>query len=115
MIKRILGKIGVLFDRNSYHSKRGYRIRELSTEIAGLALVEETVELQAELMNPRASHMDVLEEAADVLICFTRILHDKGINLSQLEAAAEAKLRKVWTDDPSKVTANKPGFTRRGR
>lgn len=115
MLMRLLVKIGVLCDRNSWHRKRGYRIRDQSTQMVGCALAEESVELLAELLDENSTIAAVTEEAADVLVCLTRIIYEKGINLDRLEQVVHAKLKLIWTDDPSKVTANKPGFTRRGR
>jgi len=83
--------------------------------MAGCALAEEVVELLAEVIDEKGTTDAVLEEAADVLICFSRVLYDHGINLGQLEARVFRKMHDVWTDDPSEITAKIPGTTRRGR
>jgi len=115
MLQEIIQTIDQIWQRNSYHKKRGFRIREQSADKAGCHLVEEAVELLAEVMDEDGTTDAVLDEAADVLICFSRVLYDHGINLGQLEARAYRKMHDAWTDDPSEITAKIPGTTRRGR
>lgn len=115
MLLRLLAKIGVLCDKNSWHKKRGYRIRDQSTQMVGCALAEESVELLAELLDKNSTPAAKTEEAADVLVCLTRIIYEEGICLNRLEQVIHTKMKLIWTDDPSEITAKVSDFTRRGR
>ena len=109
-------KIADLWERNAYHIKRGYRIQEQSTTKAGCALIEESMELLAELLEEdKADMAAVTEEAADVLICLTRILFDCDISVADVLAQADKKLQAIWVNSLAEVRTNTPGFTRRSR
>ena len=101
------------------HKKRGFRIQNQSTAKVGCHLVEEATELLAELLEDgdttEINMPAVVEEAADVLICLTRILYDCDIPLAQVLNRADKKIDDIWVEDESKVTATDPGFTRRSR
>jgi len=113
MISTILHRIDNLFQNDMIHKKRGYHISNQNTEMAGLALVEETVELQAELM--AGTDDTVLEEMADVLICLTRVIYDRQILPVTLLTAVEKKLDEIWVYGPDAVETGTPGLTRRNR
>ncbi len=113
MISAILGRIDKLFMSKAYHKKRGYRIDEQSTDRVGVHLVEEAVELLAELMD--GTPETVLEEVADVMILLSRVIYDKQIQPEWVEEAVVKKLNAIWVTDPKDVLTDNPGMTRQNR
>ena len=113
MISTILNRIDRLFLNGAFHKKRGFCITEQPTDRVGVHLIEESTELLAELMD--GSDSTVLEEAADVLICLTRIIYDRKIEPEALQQVVIRKMNDIWVYDPNDIASKDPGFTRRNR
>lgn len=104
---------------NAYHRKRGFRINDLSSAMQSCHLLEETVELQAEVLNtPRAmeDHLGAItKEASHVLACFLHLLQKHGLSLEEVAAEGVRMCRRHWTTNLENVVTKEPGFTRKGR
>lgn len=119
--------VKVLHESNSIHLRRGYRLQDGTILTCTNHLLEEMVEAQAELITiPRSGSVDstvlapdeydrVVEELGDVWAIFCHLL--VRLNLSEMEIEKEQikKLKKLFSNDPSLITAVAPGLTRRGR
>jgi len=109
--------IAAAWSNNLCHRKRGFHIQDQPTSMVGVHLVEESVELLAELMEDQTGEADmaaVTEEAADVLICLTRILFDCDILIKDVIAKANEKMTLIWVDEKD-IDTDTPGMTRRAR
>ena len=113
-LNRLLSKIDSLYEQDAIHIKRGFKVRsEGSSTVASNHLIEEAVELQAEVLEDNRE--GTIEEAGDLLTLFCHLLKRCHIPLQEVVDLAVAKLERVYTTDPSKVTAITSGVTRRGR
>lgn len=112
-IKELMVEITNLHQAGAVHVKRGYKMSDATAAVSSNHLIEEAAEYQAALMSEDVEART--EEAADVLLCYLQTLRHGEIDLEQVIKVADEKLHRVWTTDLSKVTAIKPGFTRRGR
>jgi len=112
-------RIKQLKRNNAVHVKRGYCINDISVELQSNHLLEEVVELQAEILanhherNPNAEK--IVKEACHVYACFIHLMVRLGIDFRQLEEVTDEMLSANWTTNPEEVTAKEPGFTRAGR
>ncbi len=114
----VLERVKQLYTDRSLHIRRGCRIDEMELPQITNHLLEEAVELQAALLNAESPEA-VLDEAADVLIVFMHIIIRTSILppsfLNRVYRRAIERIDLNWTNTPSKVTATKPGFSRRNR
>jgi hypothetical protein len=115
--------------QNAYHRKRGFRINSISASMQSCHLLEETVELQAEVLTApnlpegslyyplaTADHLDaVTKEASHVLACFLHLLQKHGLSLGEVAAEGVRMCRRHWTTNAEDVVARELGFTRKGR
>lgn len=121
-------KIEELHHQNAYHRKRGFRINDLSPAMQSCHLLEETVELQAEVLSTARglttgtdaittdTHLDsITKEASHVLACFLHLLQKHGLSLEEVAVEAIRMCRQHWTTKTENVVAEEPGFTRKGR
>ena len=116
-IEELYSKIQKLHAEGAYHIKRGFSLKDAEPVRTANHLIEEVVELQAEIIE---GEYDLsLEEASDVLLVYLHLIHllgiDFGVYLSHIIDCANKKLDKNWTLDKSKILTNTPGFTRRNR
>ena len=107
--------IDYLHNVDAIHVKRGFKLSEATALDASNHMLEEAVELQAEVIAGDGSPESVVEEAADTLICYLHLLKRMGVKVDDVTDRAYNKLLEVFTCDPKKVTAVKPGKTRKGR
>jgi NTP pyrophosphatase (non-canonical NTP hydrolase) len=115
-IQDLWHEIEELRRQNATHRKRGFRINDLTPAMQSCHLLEETVELQAEVLNtPRATEEHLAKEASHVLACFLHLLQKHGLSLEKVAAEAIRMCRQHWTTNPEDVVAREPGFTRKGR
>jgi phosphoribosyl-ATP pyrophosphohydrolase len=113
-VNRLIAKVKTLYELDAIHIKRGFRLRtEGSVSVASNHLIEEAVELQAELLWGKREA--IVEEAGDLLTLFCHILKRTDISLDEVVNSALEKAEKSYTADPEKITAITPGVTRRRR
>lgn len=113
-MQKLIEKVKQLYEADAIHIKRGFRVQsEGSLMVASNHLIEEAVELQAELLFGEKPAQ--IEEAGDLLTLFCHILKRGDISLEEVVEAALAKAEKNYTTNPDEVTAITPGVTRRGR
>jgi phosphoribosyl-ATP pyrophosphohydrolase len=98
---------------DAYHIKRGFRLSEASDIVASNHLVEEAVELQAEIIED--NYDGILAEAADLVSMLIHVLVNRGIPLCCLEDAAIKKLTETFSIDAADIISTMPGLTRRNR
>ena len=111
---KLIEKVRQLYEADAIHIKRGFRVRtEGSLMVASNHLIEEAVELQAELLFGEKPAQ--VEEAGDLLTLFCHILKRGDISLEEVVDSAVEKAERNYTTDPEQVTAVTPGVTRRGR
>ncbi len=97
----------------AYHKKRGFSLHNVPLGVSTNHLIEESVELQAEVLYGDTPKQ--LEEAADVLCCYFHVLIDSGLSPADVAVRAREKLESVFTLDKSEVLTNNPGYTRNNR
>ena len=112
-IEELQLEVARLHNLGAMHIRRGFRLSDATPELAANHLLEEGVELQAEIMN--GDRQAMLAEASDLLAVLTHLLHMLEIPIENVAAAALAGLSKNFTLSPDAVTASRPGFTRSGR
>lgn len=112
--------------KDAIHVKRGYKLSEASIADNANHLIEEAVEVQAELLKGLREGLtwyslqhplskDLRQELADLAIVYNHLLVRLNLTPKDVEVEALAKLKDAFTKDPSKVTASKAGVTRSGR
>ena len=116
-IQDLLDYVEELHQKDAIHVRRGFKLSQATALDASNHLLEEAIELQAEVIqNQEFGYTDdMLDEASDVLVCYLHLLRRKCMPLSKVAEHAKEKLQRAFTTDPSKVTAIKPGVTRKGR
>lgn len=107
--------IKFLRDSGAMHVKRGYMMREITPALQSSHLIEETCELQQEILDPGSNESSIMTEACHVYAVFAHLLLINNIDMDRVEALTIDMLKKNWTTDPAKVTAVVPGFGRKGR
>jgi len=112
-MQKLIDLVDLLYEHNAYHVKRGFRINESSPLIASNHLLEEAVELQAEVIE--ADREAIIEESGDLLALFCHLIKQTDITLEEVVDSAVNKLNKAYTTNPAEVTAATPGVTRRSR
>jgi hypothetical protein len=117
--------------RNAWHRKRGFRINDIGVLMQTNHLVEETVELQAEvvkhlvdsgatfggneIVHDPARRTEVIEEAGHVLAVLVHLLRKLGVSPGEVCHSAVHCCEKNWTTNVAEVTSPSPGQTRRAR
>lgn len=114
----VLARVRRLYTEHSTHVRRGFSIEDMGLPQVTNHLLEEAVELQAALLNEEGPDA-ILDEAADVLIVLMHLMI-KSSTLSheffgRVCHRAHERIDLNWTNDPTQVTATKPGFSRRNR
>ena len=112
-INDLIEYISELHRNNAIHIKRGFRLQDATPLIASNHLIEETVELQAEVIC--GNEDGIIDEASDALACLLHLLEMKKITLDVIAKHSKQKLIKVFSTDIGKITAITNGFSRRGR
>lgn len=119
-IKKLYNEIYKLHQQGAYHVKRGFSLKDASALTASNHLIEEAVELQAEVTLGN-THIDIIayekavEEAADVLLVFLHLTVVANLSLYHIIKKAKEKLKQNFTLDKSKIKTNTPGFNRSNR
>jgi NTP pyrophosphatase (non-canonical NTP hydrolase) len=98
-----------------YHIRRGFRLDEASLLFACNHLLEEGVELAAELLPEKPDHDKVMKELADVLGVFFSICVKLGVSPQMVSAVAETNLRETFTPRVEEVRGPVGGFNRSTR
>jgi len=98
---------------DAYHRKRGFRLSEASDTICTNHLIEEAVELQAEVLND--DDAGIVNECSDLMACVIHLLVSRNISIDDVQHAALKKLGSVFTTDKDEVLTSKPGFARSNR
>jgi phosphoribosyl-ATP pyrophosphohydrolase len=112
-MKELYDFVEELHKRDAIHIKRGFRLSEASDVVNANHLLEEAVELQAEVIS--GNKKAILEESADVLACFLHLLVRQGINIDELCSITKTKLEKVFSFDENDILTSTPGLTRKNR
>jgi len=113
-IQNLVDLIDKLHEQDAYHIKRGFPLSEATPLIASNHLLEEAMEIQAEIIDGSGKDL-ITEEAGDLLAVFCHLLKMSGISLDEVAGAAMSKLNTVYTTNPDEVTATISVVTRRGR
>ncbi len=109
----LMDQIRELRDNNYRHKRRGFRLKAVSPEFLTVHLLEEAVELQAEVLTG-GTRTQIVDEAGDVLCVFLHLLIAKGIPLHDVVSHAMEKLDRALVPDIESEHTN-PGFTRSSR
>lgn len=102
-----------LHDEGAIHKKRGFSLHDVSVVDISNHLLEETVELQAEVMH--GTHKEQLDEAADTLAVYLHLLVASGLPPDDVIDRCISKLNHNFTLDKSEVLTDTPGITRKSR
>lgn len=117
--KKLWREVCDMHNSGAYHIKRGFSLKDSTSFTASNHLIEETVELQAEVVCAdgckQFSQTKALEEAADVLLVFLHLLKVSNLNIYTVLKFARDKLKRNFTLDKSKILTNTPGFNRSNR
>lgn len=97
----------------AYHKKRGFSLSQSKLTTASNHLIEEVVELQAEVLD--GTYDTKREEGADVLLVFLSLLWISNMSFSEIVDVASKKIEKNFTLNKDEVLTNNPGFTRKNR
>lgn len=113
MKSKVYDRIREMHRTPHYHKKRGFMLGKVSESMVACHLVEESVELLAEVIqgNPEG----VREEASDVYALVMHTLKTLNITLEEIEEITLKKLNDAFTTDQQEVITNTPGATRRNR
>ena len=111
-MQRLIDLIDDLYKLNAYHIRRGFRLKEGSALIASNHLLEEAIELQAEVID--SDREAIIEEAGDTLAVFCHLLKRTDISLEEVVESALDKVVRSYTTNPAEITAKNPGVTRKG-
>lgn len=106
-------RVQQLHELGAFHVKRGFSLKDAKLTTASNHLIEEAVELQAEVLD--GNYDTKLEEAADVLLVYLHLLHLSKVSFSEVVSFAERKLEKNFTLDRSEIKTKTPGYTRSNR
>lgn len=113
-MKRLIDTIERLYEIDAIHIKRGFRVKTDGNKlVASNHLLEEAVELQAEVMVDNREA--IVEEAGDLLTLIVHLLKRCDISFDEVIESAVEKCHRIYTTDPKNITAITPGVTRRGR
>jgi len=121
-VNKVLDIIRRLKHCDALHVRRGFCINDATLTTATNHLMEEVVELQAEMLIGDDVN-DAIDEAADVLMVYLHVL-ELGARAGKIPREdmlacvcerARLRLNKYWTTDPAQVTATKAGMTRKNR
>lgn len=93
-----------------YHKKRGFLLGTVTPTMVSCHLLEEAVELQAEIISD--NHEGIVEEAADVYLLLMHLFVTLNLDIKKVETEALQKLEVAFTTKRTKLN---PGFTRRNR
>lgn len=107
-------KIRELIEKGGYHVKRGFKLADVPAVVISNHLLEEAVELQAEVIVGDSS-LATRQEAADVLLVFLHLLEKTGLPLYLVAETALATLNKEFTLDLANLKTSTPGFSRSAR
>lgn len=99
--------------RGAWHKRRGFRLSDATTQIATNHLLEEAVELQAEMAN--GNFASQIKEAGNLLGVFLHLLWMAGIPLERVISSTFKTLDENFTFDESEIVTNQRGFTRATR
>lgn len=100
-------------DNNFRHKRRGFRLRDATPEFLTVHLLEEAVELQAEVIVSK-DRAKIVDEAGDVLCVFLHLLIASDISLYEVTDHALRKLKEALVPESASAHTN-PGFTRSSR
>ena len=112
-VSSLIERIKELHTQGAYHIKRGFSLKDSKKTTASNHLIEEAVELQAEVLD--GDVITKTEEAADVLLVYLHLLYISGISFADVRDFAQFKLEKDFTLDKSKILTTTPGYTRKNR
>jgi phosphoribosyl-ATP pyrophosphohydrolase len=110
----LIALIKNLCDSGARHKKRGFLIREATPELNAIHLVEEAVEVQAEVIISRDKN-GIISESADMLAIWLHLLVMCDITFEEVVAKSVEMLGNKTTCEESEVLTSTPGFTRRNR
>lgn len=113
MLNELVAEVAKLHQLGAYHIKRGFSLKDSKLTTASNHLIEEAVELQAEVLDGDIDSK--IEEAADVLLVFLHLLKISKISLNDVIAFAFKKLTRTFTLDKTKIKTSTPGYTRKNR
>ncbi len=113
-LDEIVMTIRGMIEGGAYHKKRGFSLCDCSSTDVSIHLIEEVVELQAEVLVTKDKEA-VLEEAADVLATFIHLLEIEDISLREVAKRCEDKLFEIFTSNKDEVLTDTPGLTRQSR
>lgn len=109
----IIDLVKHLHAERAMHVKRGFCLSDLDVERTSNHLLEEAIELQAEVLE---GHRDgVVDESADVLATWLHLLQYQKIDFQEVLERCRQKLLDVFTFDPEDVLTTTPGYSRRHR
>lgn len=101
-----------MIENNYYHKRRGFCLSEPKPVFICNSLLEELVELQAELLTDGDR---VREELLDVICCLAHLVVKLNFDPSELKLDAEKVLMGAFVKDKKDVLTDTPGFTRNNR
>lgn len=105
--------IVMLHKQGAYHKKRGFSLADVSAAVACNHLIEESVELQAEIMCGTKENQVI--EASDALATLLSTIFVQGLNIHDVISAADRKLYENFVYDKSEINTTTPGFSRSNR
>ena len=104
----LIKKLKEMYKTPHYHKRRGFLLGTATSTMVSCHLLEEVVELQAEvIVNNRKG---IEEEAADTLVLLLHLFETLNLNIDQVETRALTKLKTTFT-----TKKQEGGFTRRDR
>lgn len=110
-MKRVIDKLKSMWGKK-YHVKRGFLLLGTDEVLTSNHLLEEVVELQAEIVY--GTDATILEEVVDVYIVFANLIAKLDLSEALIEKLSIEKLDRVFVDK-AEVQSTNPGYTRHNR
>lgn len=109
-VEELSARVIRLHKDGAYHRRRGFKLNDANEFVASNHLLEECVELQAEMQH--GNHCRRIEESADVLCVFLHLLYLGGVPLSDVVAKAQQQLDSNFTLLVDEIETDTPAFTK---
>lgn len=113
-IDKLISLVRTLVATGAYHRKRGFSLSDSTPTIASTHMLEEAVELQAEVLIT-GDREAIIEESSDLLATWLHLLLQCDVEFETVVDKCIQKLHSVFTCDINELETSTPGVMRRSR
>lgn len=113
-LSKLIELVQKMHNKPHYHKTRGFSLNEATPAVASHHTVEESLELEGEVLFGKDPDK-VRSEAADMMGSFLHLLYMLGMDIEIVCQQAIVNLNEKFVDDPLKVETDTPGITRSAR